>query len=491
MFTTYFAPSIGGIERLTELLATQFVQFGHDVALATLTPGPDRGPWSFPVVRQPSSSRFWSLLRWCDVHLQANLSLKHFYAAGAHRPFVVHHGTDYARASGRRGVRDCLKLACSRLVHGIACSHYIARRVGCRDVIGNPYDDSIFRRQAPLDQRKRDIVFLGRLVSEKGCDTLLEALAILRQRALTPSCTVVGDGPERPRLTAMTAALRLTGSIRFLGALHGPTIAAELNRHRIMVIPSQCHEAFGIAALEGLACGCLPIVSVDGGLVDAIGGHGLTFRNGDALDLADRLEVCAGRRRFTAPEARGRGPALGGLHGPPHRPAIPDTVRSDPRGDQMTVIVAHPTGNPNVRSDLRALERAGCLRAFYTTASVPLVGAQHRALPMKLRRELMRRIFAEVPPSKIVTSPLRELVRLAAGRLRLRALTRHEVGWASVDAVYHALDRRLARDLDARRSRGLHRIRLRGWRARDIQGSVPARYAPGLSPADRLLAPAS
>jgi alpha-maltose-1-phosphate synthase len=115
----------------------------------------------------------------------------------------------------------------------------------------------------------------------------------------------------------------------------------------------------------------------------------------------------------------------------------------------MTVIVAHPTGNPNVRGDLRALERAGCLATFYTTLAVPRIGVQHCVA--KLRRELSRRAFAEVPPPKIVSSPLRELVRLAAGRLRLHALTRHEFGWASVDAVYHALDRRLARDLRASR----------------------------------------
>ena len=53
IFTTCFAPSIGGIERLTELLATQFTGLGHDVALATPTPGPDRGPW--PLLSRPSA----------------------------------------------------------------------------------------------------------------------------------------------------------------------------------------------------------------------------------------------------------------------------------------------------------------------------------------------------------------------------------------------------------------------------------------------------
>ena len=294
IFTTYFAPSIGGIERLTELLATQFAELGHDVTLGTLTPGPDRGACGFSVVRQPSIRSFWSWLRWCDVHLQANLSLKYFYAAAAGRPFVVHHGSNYACASGRLGLRDYAKLACARLVHGVACSRYIAGRVGCSEVIGNPYDDSIFRREAPLDKRDRDIVFLGRLVSEKGCDTLLQAIAILSEKGVRPSCTVIGDGPERARLIQMARASGMADRVRFVGALQPFAIADHLNRHRILVAPSRCHEAFGIAALEGLACGCLPIVSLHGGLVDAIGPHGLTVRNGDAVDLAARLGVALG-----------------------------------------------------------------------------------------------------------------------------------------------------------------------------------------------------
>ena len=218
------------------------------------------------------------------------MSLKYLSARVACRAFVVHHGNYYTDAADHFDLRGQLKLARSQLVHGVACSRYVAGRVGCSEVIGNPYDDSVFRREASLEKRDRDIVFLGRLVSDKGCDTLLEALAILAQRAVQPTCTIIGNGPERDRLIAMTVGLGLGDRVRFLGALRGAAIADELNRHRIMVVPSRCHEAFGIVALEGLACGCLPIVSAHGGLIDAIGGHGLTFRNGDPLDLADRLE---------------------------------------------------------------------------------------------------------------------------------------------------------------------------------------------------------
>ena len=114
------------------------------------------------------------------------------------------------------------------------------------------------------------------------------------------------------------------------------------------------------------------------------------------------------------------------------------------------VILSHPTGNPNVRSDLRALVGARCLAAFYTTVPYPPRWPGRRAR-LRLRRELARRTFPEVPPSKIVAEPAPGARPAGCGKAGLHALTRHEVGWASVDAVYHALDRRLARDLEAGR----------------------------------------
>jgi glycogen synthase len=288
IFTTAFAPSVGGIERLMEVLATQFAQLGHEVVLSTPVPGPENGLAGARLVRQPSTRQFFSFLKWCDVHLQANLSLKHLHPLLVGTPFVVSHQNDY----GRRDLRDHLKLACARRVYGIACSRYIAQRVPCREVIGNAYDDAVFRAEIPLASRPKDIVFVGRLVSDKGCDTLLDALARLASKGVRPSCTVVGDGPEREGLARAAAASGLR--VNFLGSLPPPAVAEQLNQHRIQVVPSRFAEPFGIVALEGLACGCLPIVAATGGLVDAIGSHGLTFANGDPVGLAERLRAVLG-----------------------------------------------------------------------------------------------------------------------------------------------------------------------------------------------------
>ena len=70
----------------------------------------------------------------------------------------------------------------------------------------------------------------------------------------------------------------------------GAELAALLNRHQVLVVPSRWAEPFGIVALEGLACGCFVIGSEGGGLKEAIGPGGITFVNGDASALAGALQ---------------------------------------------------------------------------------------------------------------------------------------------------------------------------------------------------------
>lgn len=106
----------------------------------------------------------------------------------------------------------------------------------------------------------------------------------------------------------------------------------------------------------------------------------------------------------------------------------------------MTVLVSHPTGNANVRALLRAMSNQERLHSFWTTIALPGHLAKSRFLGENLRRQLGRRSFPEVPWQRTRLHPLRECIRLGARALGRRSLTKHETGWASVDAVYHALD---------------------------------------------------
>ncbi len=107
----------------------------------------------------------------------------------------------------------------------------------------------------------------------------------------------------------------------------------------------------------------------------------------------------------------------------------------------MNVLVSHPTGNPNVRAVLRGLDRNNLSPVFFTTLSIyPWVHEKVSHLP-RLADELSRRVFGEVPQSRINTLPGREIVRQLAGRFGPRRLIQHETGWASTDQIYRALDR--------------------------------------------------
>lgn len=103
------------------------------------------------------------------------------------------------------------------------------------------------------------------------------------------------------------------------------------------------------------------------------------------------------------------------------------------------ILLTHPFGNANVRAVLNALDHANLLAKFVTTLGWSNSSPFVQAMPENFRAELARRAY-DLPHYKIKTHPAREILRLLAEKLGLRALTRHESGWASIDRVWGSLD---------------------------------------------------
>ena len=139
------------------------------------------------------------------------------------------------------------------------------------------------------------------MVSDKGVDLLLDALAELRQRRLHPRLTLIGSGPELAALRKKAARLKIEAQVDFAGSKTGVELAQALNAHSILVVPSRWAEPFGIVALEGIACGCAIVASEIGGLPEAVGPCGLLFEVGNHIALADELQVA-----LTQPQVRER-----------------------------------------------------------------------------------------------------------------------------------------------------------------------------------------
>jgi glycogen(starch) synthase len=288
-----FAPGIGGLETVVAILAEQLTRLGQEVVVVTETSGapgvPDRAPYR--IVRRPGPRELLRLARWCEVFLQANVSLRGLWPLLlVRRPWAVSHHSWYCRTDGRVAWQDRLKRSLLRFAAvSISVSRAMAADLGTPSlVIANPYRDELFRTR-PEVPRTRDLVFVGRLVSDKGADLLLEALARLAGRGLRPCLTIVGDGPERPALTEQARRLGIADRVELAGIKTDGELVDLLNRHRILVAPSRYHEPFGVVALEAIACGCVVAGSSGGGLPEAMGPCGRTFRNGDAGELAELL----------------------------------------------------------------------------------------------------------------------------------------------------------------------------------------------------------
>jgi len=290
IYSPLFYPSIGGIETIISILAHEFVCQGHQVKLVSQTPATDSKYFYFEVIRNPNLEQLLRLTRWCNVFFQGCVSLQGIWPLLIiSRPLVVTHQAWYCRTDGSISWQDYLKYFVTHFTTNISASYALAEHIPAPSiVIPNSYQDDIFY-EMPEIPRNKELVFLGRLVSTKGADLLLEALANLKQMGLTPKLTITGKGPEEPKLRQQMKNLDIVEQVDFAGVKVEKEVAKLLNAHQIMVVPSRWQEPFGIVALEGIACGCVVVGSERGGLKDAIGSCGVTFPNGDVNALTQTL----------------------------------------------------------------------------------------------------------------------------------------------------------------------------------------------------------
>ncbi len=292
LFTSYvFSPDIGGIETVSALLATEFARAGHEVILVTKTSKQDGISWPFKVIRDPSPLKLFRLTRWSQVVFQNNISLSLAWPLYLiSRPWIINHQTWLGHLAEKTFFRNRLKTFLLRFATNITISQAVTDIIPCpSQVVGNPYASNLFQANAAT-KRDREFLFLGRLVSDKGVDLLLNALAELARNGLRPQLTIVGNGPEMGPLQTLAASLGIADQVEFMGSKTGTELAQILQRHQTMVIPSRWIEPFGVVALEGIASGCAIVASNQGGLPDAVGPCGLFFVSGDFKSLATQLE---------------------------------------------------------------------------------------------------------------------------------------------------------------------------------------------------------
>jgi glycosyltransferase involved in cell wall biosynthesis len=123
------------------------------------------------------------------------------------------------------------------------------------------------------DGSEKILLFVGRLVPEKGLDVLLAALPNILSNGVKAKIVAVGEGPQREEYQRMANEYGLGSKVLFVGHVDDWTLRALYRVADVTVVPSK-FEPFGIVALEAMAAHCPLVASDVGGLAEIVDHEG-------------------------------------------------------------------------------------------------------------------------------------------------------------------------------------------------------------------------
>ena len=141
-----------------------------------------------------------------------------------------------------------------------------------------------------FEKRKLRLINVGRLVSEKGQEILIQALSEVKNRGIDFNLTIIGEGPLLNELAHLSAMLNLNNYIHFAGAQTQSRVISMLEESDVFVLSSR-DEGLPVACMETMAVGTLLIATRINGIPELVQDkvNGLLFEPDDVIGLADSI----------------------------------------------------------------------------------------------------------------------------------------------------------------------------------------------------------
>lgn len=278
----------GGVLRVNEALADRFVESGHAVTVVSVTPGrldatlATGRRWQFTSLgvrrlaisvrrmRRLAMSGF-DVIVVSQFHVGVVLTLLRPRRSATAIVWVDHTSLESWRTSERirdRVVERLARVLCPRVEVLAAVSRATTdainrefRRLRWPAILlSNPVlsgDEPVVRGEPDDRSGRRDLLFVGRLVTQKRVDLVLDAFAAISD-VVADDLVVIGDGPELDELRRRAARLGIGDRVRFTG--YHPDPPSEMDRFAVLVLASD-HEGFGVVLVEALAHGCAVVAT--------------------------------------------------------------------------------------------------------------------------------------------------------------------------------------------------------------------------------------
>ncbi|MBO8158344.1 glycosyltransferase family 4 protein [Thermosyntropha sp.] len=218
------------------------------------------------------------------------------------------HATEHGRHRGlhnrmQREINEIEKNLVLEADQVICCSNYMQNEVSTlfdikREairVIPNGVDPELFKKlpeksNFPIKESDKAVVFLGRLVPEKGVWQLIHAFPQVLEKVPEAKLYIGGRGPERVALEEKTEELGIDEKVVFMGFIGIEERNYIYSKASVAVFPS-LYEPFGIVALEAMVTNTPVIVGNAGGLAEIVedGVTGLKVNAREIDKLADAI----------------------------------------------------------------------------------------------------------------------------------------------------------------------------------------------------------
>jgi len=316
-----YPPIHGGIEKHVAELAARLPGLGCEVDIYSRPHySAARGPADLPGVR---------IRRVCSIPTKHLDAISHtFLSTGhalCHKADVVHyhalgpgllsglprwlgrqatvvtvHGLDWQRDKWGSFARGVLRLGEAASVilpnRTIVVSrslreHFLQRHKRATTYIPNGIVPPVYREPNLIREQgigENFVLFVGRLVPEKGCHLLLDAWRQLPAAARGSfQLVIAGDAGFTPGYVEQLKRSAPPG-VRFLGYVHGPILEELYTNTSLVVLPSTL-EGLSITLLEGMSYARCCLVSDIPPNIEAAAGEAVLFESGNSQDLGDKL----------------------------------------------------------------------------------------------------------------------------------------------------------------------------------------------------------
>jgi glycogen synthase len=221
------------------------------------------------------------------------------------------HGTEYGRNKGVfTDLQQFVFAKEEKLVHSsdkvIVCSDYMAAEIdelfGVPDskvtvipngamIMASSYRTINAEDIFPFLIGKKVVFSIGRMVKEKGFETLIKTAAMLKETHVDLCFVIAGNGPLLETYRRKVKDQSLDSYVHFIGFVHEGIREGLLERADMAVFPS-IYEPFGLAAAESLASGTPTIIAKTGGLQGLAENFktGLYMEPGNARSLSNAIQ---------------------------------------------------------------------------------------------------------------------------------------------------------------------------------------------------------